>query len=344
VGPTFTKPITCGQQGCKQMFLFSLAFKRHIENKHKVQCNELDNEIDQGESEVDPFLADTNPNDVPLDTIMHPPSASHILSKDEVTALAASTVAKLKSSSSVAQSTIYHVISDSSDLFSNVILSLKTKTEQLLDSKGINEDDPGRQDLLETFSSYEHPFEKLETAYKQQKYFTKRGQFITPREVPFADAYLPRYNPETGHVDQVAKRITFQYIPIKQLLKNILESRGFMRAILEYHPSTDGIMQDFHDGEFSQRHLFFSDSRNIGLLLYVDDCEIVNPLGSKAGIHRVGVIYCTILNIPPKFRLSVCNCFLVALYNTDDAKTHRFDCILKPLVEDIRVGKPGNEH
>ena len=26
----------------------------------------------------------------------------------------------------------------------------------------------------------------------------------------------------------------------------------------------------------------------------------------------------------------------MALYNTDDAKTHRFDCILKPLVEDVK--------
>ena len=105
---------------------------------------------------------------------------------------------------------------------------------------------------------------------------------------------------------------------------------------MEYQPSHDGIMRDFHDGEFSRGHVFFSNSRNIALLLYTDDCEIVNPLGSKAGMHKIGVIYCTILNLPRKFRSSLCNCFLVALYNASDVKTYGFDSILQPLVENIQ--------
>ena len=105
---------------------------------------------------------------------------------------------------------------------------------------------------------------------------------------------------------------------------------------MEYQPSHDGIMRDFHDGEFSRGHVFFSNSRNIALLLYTDDCEIVNPLGSKTGMHKIGVIYCTILNLPRKFRSSLCNCFLVALYNASDVKTYGFDSILQPLVEDIQ--------
>ena len=98
-----------------------------------------------------------------------------------------------------------------------------------------------------------------------------------------------------GHVDQVARHVTFQYIPLKQLLQHVLGSKGFTDAVMEYQPSHDGIMRDFHDGEFSRGHVFFSNSRNIALLLYTDDCEIVNPLGSKAGMHKIGVIYCTIL-------------------------------------------------
>ena len=49
---------------------------------------------------------------------------------------------------------------------------------------------------------------------------------------------------------------------------------------------------------------------------------------SKTGIHKIGVIYCTILNLPPKFRSSLSNCYLVAFYNTSDAKLHGFDSIL----------------
>jgi hypothetical protein len=109
-----------------------------------------------------------------------------------------------------------------------------------------------------------------------------------------------------------------------------------MRAIQQYQLCRDGIMRDFHDGEFCRGHVFFSNGRNVALLLYVDDREIANPLGSKAGIHKIGVIYCTILNLPPKFCSSLCNCYLVALYNTGDVKTYGFEPILAPLVTDIK--------
>ncbi|CAB3980521.1 Hypothetical predicted protein [Paramuricea clavata] len=215
-------------------------------------------------------------------------------------------------------------------------MSLKTKTEQMLDNKDIEKDDPERIELLEAFDNAQHPYENLETAYQQEKYFHQSGHFIKPWEVPFATAFYPCHNPVTNHVDQVARHVTFQYIPLKDLLKHILENKGFMRAIQQYQPSRDGIMRDFHDGEFCLGHVFFSNGRNVALLLYVDDCEIANPLGSKAGIHKIGVIYCTILNLPPKFRSSLCNCYLVALYNTGDVKTYGFEPILAALVTDIK--------
>ena len=283
-GHRFTCPIMCGQDGCLQTFRFSVAFKHHIENKHKN--TDLNNGHNENDDDGDDDQDDNPPNNGPLDDIP-PPSVNNILNKDEVTELAASTIAKLKSS------------------------------------------------IIEMFHNFQHPFQQLETAYQQQKYFSQTGHFIKPREVPFAIAYHPHNNPDTGHVDQMARHITFQYIPLKQLLKHILESKGFMRAVLEYQPSDDGIMRDFHDGEFCRGHVFFSNSRNIALLLYVDDCEIANPLGSKAGMHKIGVVYCTILNIPLKFRSSLCNCYLVGLYNSGDVKTYGFDPILRPLVEDI---------
>ena len=109
-----------------------------------------------------------------------------------------------------------------------------------------------------------------------------------------------------------------------------------MRTILQNPLSNDDIMRDFHDGLFCREHGFFSDPRNIRLLLYVDECEIVNPLGSKAGLHKIGVIYCTILNLPPRFRSSLCNCFLISMFNAGDVKTYGYDPILQPLVNDIQ--------
>ena len=150
-----------------------------------------------------------------------------------------------------------YVVGESSEMFSLIIESLKSKTEHLLVSKGVTNEDPERQNLLEIFHNFQYPLQQLQTAYQQQKYFAQTGHFVQPWEVPFAIAYYPHNNPDTGHVDKIARHVTLQYIPLKLLLKHILESKGFMRAVLEYQPSNDRIMRDFHDSEFCRGHVFF---------------------------------------------------------------------------------------
>ncbi|PIK45262.1 hypothetical protein BSL78_17883 [Apostichopus japonicus] len=64
----------------------------------------------------------------------------HILAKEDVRKLAASTLAKLKASSSVVQSTVDNVVSETSSLFFDVINTLQFKTAELLQGLGIHED------------------------------------------------------------------------------------------------------------------------------------------------------------------------------------------------------------
>ena len=67
-----------------------------------------------------------------------------------MTELAASTIAKMKASSSVVQSTIDHLVCESSDLFLQVTMCLKTKTKNVLESRGVPENNRERQNLLES--------------------------------------------------------------------------------------------------------------------------------------------------------------------------------------------------
>ena len=111
-----------------------------------------------------------------------------------------------------------------------------------------------------------------------------------------------------------------------------------MRTNLQNPLSNDDIMQDFHDGLFCREHgFFFWILGTSSLLLYVDKCKIANPLGSKAGFHKRGVIYFTILNLLSRFHSSLCNCYLVSLFNAGDVKTYGYDLILQPLVNDIQL-------
>ena len=117
-----------------------------------------------------------------------------------------------------------------------------------------------------------------------------------------------------------------------------------MATVLQYRCSNDGLLRDFHDGQFCKEHNFFSNPQNLQLLLYVDECEVANPLGCKAGLHKIGVVYFTILNLPPKYRSSLCNCFLVAMFNAGDVKTYGYDIIMRPLVDDIKELETNGVH
>ena len=55
------------------------------------------------------------------------------------------------------------------------------------------------------------------------------------------------------------------------------------------HTSCDGVMRDICDGEFVRNHPIFSQhSHALQFLLYYDDIEVCNPLGAKAGKHKLG--------------------------------------------------------
>ena len=55
------------------------------------------------------------------------------------------------------------------------------------------------------------------------------------------------------------------------------------------HSRDDGLLSDFCDGEYFKEHpLFGQDPKALQLLLYYDDLEVCNPLGSRATKHKLG--------------------------------------------------------
>lgn len=329
-GWMFTCPVKCGQDGCMRTFRYPRALVRHIEADHSLFRNEqIDVDLEMDSEEDDGF--------VPDQIAVNPPV--HLEQEEfssDVTKSAAIFLAKMKASSSAVQSTVDHVVSGSTELFSGIIGRLKSETKQYLASQNVEPNDAGREKLISFFEQCENPFQHLETAHQQQKYFINNGHFVKPREIPVGVAYHPRNNRETGHVEQIAKQVTFQYIPLCDLLKCILESKGFMKTMNEHRPSQDGVMRDFHDGIFCKEHEFFSKENTIKLLLFVDDCEIANPLGSKAGLHKITMVYFIVLNLPPRLRSSLNHCYLLSLFNAGDVKTYGYAPFLEPLVQDIK--------
>jgi len=88
----------------------------------------------------------------------------------------------------------------------------------------------------------------------------------------------------------------YQYVPVIDTLT--LSNTDVRKAILSKQPSENDILASFVDGDHFKNHPFFRIHRHaLRMKLYYDELEIVNPLGSKSGIYKLGAFYYIIQNI-----------------------------------------------
>ncbi|XP_046863754.1 uncharacterized protein LOC124457571 [Xenia sp. Carnegie-2017] len=88
-------------------------------------------------------------------------------------------------------------------------------------------------------------------------------------------------------------------IPLKSL-EQMLQDPAILDQVLHSHQIQDGLLSDYCDGnEFKSHPLFSIDPTALQIILYYDEVEIVNPLGSKTGKHKLGLVYYTLGNILP---------------------------------------------
>lgn len=70
--------------------------------------------------------------------------------------------------------------------------------------------------------------------------------------------------------------------------------------------------------------------------MYYDDFEICNPLGSHAGIYKLGAIYFTIASISPKYASQIENIFLAMLFHNQDRTEFGNKSIFNILVKELK--------
>lgn len=73
------------------------------------------------------------------------------------------------------------------------------------------------------------------------------------------------------------------------------------------------------------------------LFLYFDDFELNNPLGSHAGVHKVGVLYYNIACLPPEVYSLVENIFMAAIFYSSDRVQFKNSRLFNKIINEINV-------
>ena len=73
--------------------------------------------------------------------------------------------------------------------------------------------------------------------------------------------------------------------------------------------------------------------------MYIDEFEPCNPIGANRVEHKLTGVYCTILNLPSRYRLLDNNIFLILLskYKYIKDTENGYGIFFKPLIEQLRI-------
>lgn len=176
--------------------------------------------------------------------------------------------------------------------------------------------------ILNEKSEIENALNNLDSEYKINKFARFSLNYVKPIE----------YRPERNQND------TYQYVPILETIKNLLDHDDIFAYVLNNHKSTDGILRDFCDGDiYSANPLFRENPNAIQIMLFFDEFTAANPLGHQVKNYKIAGFYMLLGNLPPKFRSQLHCIQLVALCQSSLLKRNGFSKILEPLINDLKL-------
>ena len=99
------------------------------------------------------------------------------------------------------------------------------------------------------------------------------------------------------------------------------------------HLHTNHCMMDLS----SEKMIFLSgEELKLPLILYIDDFEVCNPLGTSRKKHKVTAVYWVFVDIPATLRSTLTSIYLAILCKADDVKQYGCSKVLEPLLKDLK--------
>ncbi|KAG8177494.1 hypothetical protein JTE90_008678 [Oedothorax gibbosus] len=232
-------------------------------------------------------------------------------------------------------SNIISSIKSTSELISDATAGLKYETMRFIQDKQIDKKDA--ESLLQKFDDYGNFMRNLDTKYKLLTFFKENRRYLEPTSIVLGTRYEQKI--KNGIPLQVLKSDKCQYISIVDMLTHIVSMDGFSDLLEEYKltkTTRDHCLRSIHDGLYYFGNSIFTSLDTIVIELYIDEMELVNPLGSHTGVHKLGFVYFTIKDLPVSLQSSLDSIFIVNIHYALDVAKYGYEKILAPVITDLK--------
>jgi hypothetical protein len=232
----------------------------------------------------------------------------------------------LEAEYNITQKGINGIVDSTATLVKQHVQVYADKAKRALQDHGI---DPSLLDNITTDTLLEN----FESAPKRQKYYEKNLPYVSPVEV------------QLGIQKKLMKGVLTDVpirgymVPFLDSIKVMLEMPEVWHSVCTGHTSQDEFLHDICDGMYVRSNsLFANNSRALQILLYTDDVELVNPLGSHVKKYKVTMFYYALANIEPARRSSLHSIQLLAIAKTVDVRKPLYiDKLLADFISGVQL-------
>lgn len=219
---------------------------------------------------------------------------------------------------------IQHTVESTSAFNHAVVANLQQSLDKFLGAlpADILDTNPYRESLEESFQCATQAFHHLETEHQRLTYLKSKG-LILPTKFKIGTR---RNVVASGSSTQV--EVYAQYVSIIDTLIHIKSKSTDSKP----DQSSDMLFNYESTKRCKNDHYYMEHPGAVKLMLYFDDIEIANPLGSKAGLHKLTMFY---IAVDGKAAGKLHSIYLALVCHSSDLPLYGYSTILRPLIQDL---------
>lgn len=339
----------CGEDACYRYFTDVKQFRKHVNLKHLNKVNTRYLPSTSNEACVVPMY-ETETTEVATEHIyIEADSEPEVL--DNADSIIHKEVLKFISTlyvnPSVSRSSVQAMVSHLQTLLDNIAPSLMSVFGPVLaDEESISGSEINKR-LHKFNTALKGIFFPFRSEYLRFRELNLLGSFIPPHEVIVG--YCPDISQRSNTLTLHTKPRTMQVIQLRQVLKNFFSIDTIWKDVTDYlnhlrgnlvireeNPMRPMCLENVMQGSVWLAMCTPQASDIIlPLVVYYDDFEIGNPLGSHAGVHKLGGVYVSLPALPPHLFSLLNNILLLAICHSADKTKYGNKAIFDPVIEEL---------
>ena len=311
----------CVVNNCFKLYKSIRCMVRHIQNKHRLfyaehlQAHLVPDVNNPHDSDISD--ADENANGGHEQVDRAPAQA------EDLKGMIANLLLNLRENHKLPSSSLQYVTSNLQDVLDMHTEHILTSVQGSLVDIQMNIDDKKKiTDAITNASPLNDILSQLSSQSSLEKYASESMEYVAPLEIVLGN------HGRQSH--------TYQYVPILRTLKTLLGHEDVFTQVMNDHSSENNELLDICDGSaFKENGLFSTEQHALQLILYLDDFNVVNPLGNKTKEYKLCAFYMVLGNLHSKYRSKLNMIQLVLLCKTKHIKQYGMPAILEPLIRDL---------